>query len=154
MEKPNLAYCDDHKECKTKLYELCSKAQVREERLSCVEEDIESIKKELWLNPNSLRQRIKGVEDADMHLEKIILDNRTIMQESLKTLSEDFNEKLKGMFKIFVLTITAASVLILGGFSLVYWEARSPKTVVVHKSVPVQQSSVERDTQRLERPGE
>lgn len=89
-----------------------------------------------------------------MHLEKIILDNRTIMQESLKTLSEDFNEKLKGMFKIFVLTITAASVLILGGFSLVYWEARSPKTVVVHKNIPVQQSAVERDTQGLEHPGE
>ena len=129
-----MPYCADHKDCQKKLIELCGESKVREERIQCLEEEIENIQRELWLSPNSLRQRIKGVEDADMHLEKIILDNRKITQESLQGFVQDFNDKLKGMFKIFVLTITAASILIMAVFSVVYWEARSSKTVVVHKT--------------------
>lgn len=107
-------HCEDHKECQSKIITLCRDVNKNTLRLDRVEADVEEIKEELWMSPSSIRQRVKGMEDQGMHLEKIILENRDVVSQSMK-----------GMFKLFVLTVSAAALLIITAMGIMWSEIKS-----------------------------
>lgn len=130
-----MSQCDEHKDSMKKIVETCVKVENHATRLTQVETDVCAIKEELWTNPDSLRSRIKGQEDQSHHLQELILENRKMVVEQLKDFKEDMGEaimmvakngddKLKGFFKIFILTISAASFIVVGMFGLLWKEVK------------------------------
>jgi hypothetical protein len=127
--------CADHKDWAVKILESCKTIVGHEERISSLEDEMESVRNEVWRNSTSLRSRVKGQEDATMNLEKLILENRDMMKTSIEEfgksmnmvvtgLAKDFNDKLKSMFKIIVLVVCAASVVVGGMFSICWVEIK------------------------------
>jgi len=105
-------FCSDHKDNCRKIFVACQAIG----KIDRVESDIESLYTTIFGegDSNSLKSRIKGTEDALSGLKDLVLENRNVM-----------SEKIAGLFKIFCLTITAASVMICIAFGVMWAEMKS-----------------------------
>jgi hypothetical protein len=109
-------YCSDHKECNKKLFDACQGVGLATSRIDRIAKDIEILNYTIFGEGegNSLKSRIKGSEDALLGLKELVLENREVVQTNMK-----------GLFKIFVMTISAASVIICIVFGVMWAELRS-----------------------------
>lgn len=105
-------YCPEHRDNCKKIFDACQAIG----KITRIESDIESIHSTIFGegDSNSLKSRIKGTEDALSGLKELVLENREVVQTNMK-----------GLFKIFVLTITAASVIICIVFGVMWSELKS-----------------------------
>lgn len=109
-------YCPDHKDQCKKIFDACTAVGVASTKLSRIEQDIENIISTIFGEgaSDSLKSRIKGTEDSLSGLKELVLENREVVQTNMK-----------GLFKIFLLTISAASLIIIIAFGVMWGELKS-----------------------------
>jgi hypothetical protein len=101
-------------------------ATVRERVLS-VESQIATVNETIFGfgGTDTLKSRLQKAEDAVVGLKEMVLENREVAVASMKEIQNNADEKLKGFFKIFVLTITAASIVIGAMFTVIWAELKT-----------------------------
>jgi hypothetical protein len=108
-------YCTDHKDQCKKIFDACREVSIAATRIERLEDDIHNVVTTIFGEggEESLKSRIKGTEDAMSGLKELVLENREVVQTNIK-----------GLFKVFVLTITAASAIIVIAFGVMWSEMK------------------------------
>ena len=129
-------FCSDHKDQCKKIFDACKDVGIATNRLSRIEHDIGGIIITIFGEggEGSLKSRIKGTEDSLTGLKELVLENREVVQTNMK-----------GLFKIFVLAITAASVVVVIAFGVMWAELKDVSSTIDliqrHQSRQVRQPS-------------
>jgi hypothetical protein len=116
--------CTQHKDLSGKVTQLCLQQVRQEEQLKHLGSEYAFIKDEIFEGPNSIKTRIANTEVGLVDLKETVLENRRVVGEQIKAYQEDISKQLdehkkttdgqiKGLFRIFILAMTA-SFLILG----------------------------------------
>jgi hypothetical protein len=116
--------CNLHKDLNSKMVGICVEQASQKERQNSLMNESNFLKAEIFEGNNSIKTRIANTEVGLRDLKDAVFDNRKIVGDKIdgyqESLTEQLNEhkadtdkKLSGLFRIFIMTITA-SFLILG----------------------------------------
>ena len=130
-ENSTMEQCSDHKDCSKKTMDNCLAIASIKSDLKHTDDFVNQIGAEIYEGPQSIKSRVKGLEVAMTDIKDTVLENRDLVGKKIDEYSTDINEKLKGMFKLFCIFVSAATVVLVIAFGIVWGELKSHEKQVV-----------------------
>jgi len=146
--------CKQHQACSNKLMQTCLDMAAVKERMGTCEYDCKQLNQSIYGSggSDSIKSRIKGTEDTLSGLKDLVLENRQInhdtfceikkdtkiiadqlkidTEKTAQALKTDSDDKLRGLFKIFVMTVTASSIIVGAMFSFLWIEGKNDRAEI------------------------
>ena len=128
-------HCPDHRDNCKKITELCNSTSVHTSEIKRLEDWTRGINKALYIDDGSgqsIKSRVKGVEDSVTGIKELVIENRSVMNTKIDEMCENFQtgidkssgDTLRTIFWVFGTFVVIMIAVIGGMFSLLWTEVK------------------------------
>ncbi len=125
-----MEYCPDHKDMISKWLGISIALAHLEERGKALDDNYEFLKNEIYEGENSIKGRIKASEIMLDDLKEAVLSNRKAVMDKVNEYKTETADKIDHLFNIFVIALSAASVILILVLGYLTYEVRSTNSAM------------------------